>query len=139
MYMVYKGQCKVCSQKINIVSKKELEFERNFPKSKPLTFKGNFKDPIRGLKDKMIINEKVSAPSLKEEDRSILNTKFNRDFKGRKIENHEIYKDMMIFFKLLPNDLFGGRVLVTKNQIVENEGSDEESHEPSQLAVIADS
>ena len=83
----------------------------------------------------MIIKEKVSVTSLKEEDRSILNTKLYKDSLGRKIDNHEIYKDQMIFFKLLPNDVFGGRVLVTKK----SESSDEESHEPSQLAVIADS
>ena len=36
------------------------------------------------------------------------------DEDGNKVENHMVYKDMMIFFKLLERDSFGGRVLVTK-------------------------
>jgi|TARA_B110000285_G_C14626998_1_gene381705 hypothetical protein len=37
-----------------------------------------------------------------------------RDEDGKKVDNHIVYKDMMIFFKLLERDAFGGRVLVTK-------------------------
>lgn len=37
----------------------------------------------------------------------------------------------MVFFKLLPSDIFGGRVLVTK--------SEGQTHLPGDLAVIADS
>jgi len=37
-----------------------------------------------------------------------------RDEKGQKIENHIVYKDLMVFFKLLEKDFFGGRVMLTK-------------------------
>ena len=36
------------------------------------------------------------------------------DEDGNKIKDHIVYMDMMVFFKLLPKDMFGGRVLVTK-------------------------
>lgn len=46
--------------------------------------------------------------------RILFNDKIYMDEDGNKIEKHLIYKDMMIFFQLLENDVFGGRVMVTK-------------------------
>ena len=97
--------------------------------------------------------------------RILFNDKIYMDEDGNKIEKHLIYKDMMIFFQLLENDVFGGRVMVTKTHqqkdiepeseesvILSSDGSscchkcDEDktvteyvAHEPSQLSVIADS
>lgn len=44
------------------------------------------------------------------------------DEDGNKVENHMVYKDMMIFFKLLEKDVFGGRVMVTKTHAANNKG-----------------
>jgi len=45
LYMVVKGQCKVGSEKLNIRSKKKLEYEKYQEAAKPpVTLKGNFKD-----------------------------------------------------------------------------------------------
>ena len=44
------------------------------------------------------------------------------DEDGNKVENHMVYKDMMIFFKLLEKDVFGGRVMVTKTHAANHKG-----------------
>ena len=44
----------------------------------------------------------------------IVNERVYRDEDGRKITNHTVYKDLMIFFTLLEKDIFGGRVMFTK-------------------------
>ena len=81
-----------------------------------------------------------------------------QDENGYKIEDHVVYRDMMIFFQLIKGDVFGGRVMITKSHFCPKEESDEESegsdsdsekqksvhkshelNEPSQLSVVADS
>ena len=44
LYMVVSGQCKVGSEKLNIRSKKILEYSRFKETNKAFTLKGNFKD-----------------------------------------------------------------------------------------------
>lgn len=58
--------------------------------------------------------------------------KIHMDEKGRKIVNHEVYKEIMVFFKLLEKDIFGGRVMVTRNQLEDSGQRDYSGHyEPS--------
>ena len=41
------------------------------------------------------------------------------------VNNHTVYRDLMVFFKLIERDMFGGRVLVTKGAPHKN------THNPS--------
>lgn len=41
--------------------------------------------------------------------------KIHMDENGQKITDHHAYKEIMTFFKLLEKDVFGGRVMVTRN------------------------
>lgn len=49
------------------------------------------------VKEKMLICEKIP-----------------RDDNGTLITDHTVYKEMITFFNVLENDIFGGRVMVTK-------------------------
>ena len=40
--------------------------------------------------------------------------KITRDENGVLITDHTVYKEMITFFNVLENDIFGGRVMVTK-------------------------
>lgn len=92
-----------------------------------MTLKGNFKDefireeqrnreriPIKNetLKEKMSFEQYQTY--MQANQRILFNDKIYMDEDGTKIEKHLVYKDMMIFFQLLENDVFGGRVMVTK-------------------------
>ena len=65
--MVVKGQCKVGSEKLNIRSKKKLEYEKYQEAAKPpITLKGNFKDDVpEALRNRERIPARPS--SLKEQ------------------------------------------------------------------------
>jgi len=41
-----------------------------------------------------------------------------QDENGDKIEDHIVYRDMMIFFQLIKGDIFGGRVMITKSRFI---------------------
>jgi len=45
------------------------------------------------------------------------------DEDGNKVDSHMVYKDMMIFFRLLERDIFGGRVMVTKTHAANTKGT----------------
>jgi hypothetical protein len=48
-------------------------------------------------------------------NRILFNEKIHKDEQGRKITDHDVNKEIMVFFKLLEKDIFGGRVMVTRN------------------------
>lgn len=57
----------------------------------------------------------------------------HRDDNGVVIEDHLVYKDLMIFFNLLEKDIFGGRVMVTKTLSNQEGGKDTTKEQKSKL------
>ena len=57
----------------------------------------------------------------------------HRDDNGVVIEDHLVYKDLMIFFNLLEKDIFGGRVMVTKTLSNQEGGKDPSKEQKSKL------
>ena len=104
-------------------------YDKYLTAPKPITLKGNFKDKFIREEQQNRDRIPVQAGSLKEQmtfaqyerlmaktsNRMLLSEKIYRDDNGSKIENHNVYKDMMIFFSLLEKDIFGGRVMIMKN------------------------
>ena len=125
--MIVKGQCKVCSEKLNVRTKQTSEYAKYQVQPKPITLKGNFKDQFIREEQQNRERIKIFAGSLKEKmtyeqyqrlmqanNRMLFMEKLFRDEKGQKIDGHLVYKDLMVFFKLLERDFFGGRVMLTK-------------------------
>mmetsp|Transcript_31482 Transcript_31482/g.48154 ORF Transcript_31482/g.48154 Transcript_31482/m.48154 type:complete len:216 (-) Transcript_31482:216-863(-) len=145
LYMVVKGQCKVGSEKLNIRSKKRLEYEKAQPPArKPITLKGNFVDECIREEQRNRVRIPTKKESLKEQmtleqykklmednQRMLFFERLYIDEEGRKIDNHHVYKDMMIFFKLIEKDIFGGRVMVTKTHQSQIEGQKARESEES--------
>jgi hypothetical protein len=59
---------------------------------------------------------------MKNNKRMFLYEKLYMDENGNKVHDHHLYKDMMIFFKLIEKDYFGGRVMVTKTHVKKEPG-----------------
>jgi hypothetical protein len=54
--------------------------------------------------------------------------KVHMDEQGKRITDHEVYKEIMTFFKLLEKDMFGGRVMVTRNHQHYQDDTDTSRH-----------
>lgn len=148
LYILVKGQCKVGSERINIRSTRKLEYEKYQDKRKPITLKGNFKEaeiareriPIKSQEAREQMNFEQYNKLMQSNQRLLFYERIYQDEEGNKIENHIAYKDLMIFFKLLEKDIFGGRVMVTKTHQKQEEpaGSEADSMLGSDDSKTAD-
>ena len=127
--MIVKGQCIVGSKKLNVRAKNQIEFSKYYENKKPMIFRGNNKDEYireeqRNRERIPINNENLKEMVTPEQYQKLMANKKKMLFSeiqymdedGNQIKDHIVYTDMMVFFKLLPKDMFGGRVLVTKTQ-----------------------
>ena len=60
------------------------------------------------------LSEQTLAKMAEENSRMMIYEKVYKDENGNKISNHYAYKDLMVFFRLIERDMFGGRVMINK-------------------------
>ncbi|CDW85001.1 camp-dependent protein kinase regulatory subunit [Stylonychia lemnae] len=168
LYLIFKGQCKVGSEKLNMRSKTPFSFGNKLKKQiRNFKFKGNFHDLEEKLSsdqknqtsDRIETRESNNEPLniakigndkiMRSDKRVFQNDRIYYDEAGKRIKDHIIYKDY---------DYFGGRVLLigdTQNHRIMNFDSDYDgeqsqtsfmkqsklaiTEDQSHLSVIADS
>eukprot|EP00347_Sterkiella_histriomuscorum_P024525 403330805 len=137
LYLLYNGQCKVGSEKLNMRSKNPFQFGNKLKKQvRNFKFKGNFHDLQHEInfdgmnndnigKDRVDTRESgileplhIAKPAgegskrLRSEKRVFQNDRIYFDENGKRIKEHIVYKDYMVFFTLTMKDYFGGKQLL---------------------------
>ncbi|CDW86496.1 cyclic nucleotide-binding domain containing protein [Stylonychia lemnae] len=130
LIIVTEGQCIVCAEKLAMRANQPSEYSRLRPmnpnvKTNPTNSSQMILDKEQ-LKSKnlkqMMIKGTTSQADMKYYSDSLAQVNTNHkgyqneqilvDDKGRRMKDFTVYKDLMIFFHLLPKSYFGGRVLL---------------------------